>query len=186
MVRAFRDYPHLVEREAYLAADVLSSVVGRHIHISGAVERHVGRLALLVGLKEIELHLGSEAERKPLLFGFGDRVPQQNARAALEICAVRTADIAEHPHDSAVRRSPRKRRQRSGIGHKEKVALNLSAEALNRRGIERYSLGECARQLARHDGDVLRIAVDIGECKAYEFHVLLADVIDNFVLRVHM
>ena len=77
VVRALGLDAHLLQDHADLPADVLSLVLGSHVHIARLVIGLGGGIARLVGLKEIKFHLRAESKGVTLLSGLGHSLFQQ-------------------------------------------------------------------------------------------------------------
>ena len=60
MVGAFGGNTHFKQIKAYLATDVFALIVGRYIHISRFIERSVGRLAVIVKIKQVKFKFRAE------------------------------------------------------------------------------------------------------------------------------
>ena len=59
--------------------------------------------------------------------------------------------------------------------------MDLVSKAVNGRGIDGDAVLESPLQLLGHDGDVLVASVDVTEGQADKLHVLLLNVLDNFL-----
>ena len=77
MVRAFGHDAHLLERQAYLAADILALIQRRDIHIASVIVGNSGSVSVFISLEKIELHLGLEVEAIALLAGIFYSAAQQ-------------------------------------------------------------------------------------------------------------
>ena len=62
VVGAFRLNAHLLQHQADLPPDVLPLVRRGNVHVAGVVVGHLGGVAVLIGLEQVELHLGAEGE----------------------------------------------------------------------------------------------------------------------------
>ena len=60
MMRAFGGDSHFKQIKAYLTADIFALIVRRYIHISRPVKRSVGRLAVIVKIKQVKFKLRAE------------------------------------------------------------------------------------------------------------------------------
>ena len=106
MVGAFRPDAHALQRQADLPADILPLVCRGNVHVTGMVIGNFGRLAVLVPLEQIKLHLCSEGKGQPGLFCILYRFLQQTPGIRSDHGAVRLGHGAEHPHHPPMFRPP--------------------------------------------------------------------------------
>ena len=66
----------------------------------------------------------------------------------------------------------------------EQIGMHLIAEAGDGRGIDGNTVLKSPLQLLGHDGNILIASVYIAEGKADEFHILLLDILHDFLGRV--
>ena len=184
VVGALRLDAHLLQHQADLPADMLSLVVGGDIHVAGLVVGDGGGPAVFIELEEIEFHLRAEGEVAALGGGIGHGFFQDAAGVPLEGPAIGVENIAEHPHDLALLRPPRKLDQRGRVRPQQQVGTGLAAKAINGRGVDGDAVFKGAAQLAGHDGHVVLPAVDIAEGQADEPDVLLLYELHDLFLRI--
>ena len=155
VVRAFRADAHLLERKADLAPDVFALVLGRDVHVSGAIVRDLRRLAAFVAAEKIKLHLGTERKGNAHRRGVVHRFLQQSAYVPLKRRPVRVQHTAEKPRHAPVVGPPRQQAERRGIRLQKEIRVQLVAEAGNGGGVERDAGGKRPVQRVRQNGHIL-------------------------------
>ena len=74
MMRAFGGDSHFKQIKAYLTADIFALIVGRYIHISCLVKRSVGRLAVIIKIKQVKFKFRAEKTGNTGLLCFFNRL----------------------------------------------------------------------------------------------------------------
>ena len=182
MMGAFRPDPHLLERQADFAADVLAAVLRRDIHIPGFVAGDARGLSGFVQIEKIKFLLRAKGKGKPHLLRLFNGLLQKTARIRGKGRSVRMGDRSKHLHDTPVLRTPRKRHKRIRFGMQKKIAVHFVPEAGNRGSVKGNAVGKGARQLVRHDRNILLFSENVAEGKTDKFHVLLLDILQDFIL----
>ena len=137
VVGALRPDAHLLQRQADLAADVLAAVLGGYVHVARVVVGDAGRLAVLVALEDVKLHLGAEGKAVARVLGPLHGAAQQRAGVRLKGAAVGILYVAEEPDDLAVFGPPGQLCKRARVGVQEHIRAHLAAEARDGRGVYR-------------------------------------------------
>ena len=186
MVRGLGLDVHLLERQADLAAHVFRLVERGDVKILAVVVRDGGGVAVFVQLEQVEFARRAHRDRAARAPRAAARLAQQVAAVALKGRAVRVADIAVKAHHAPLRRPPRQYGQRGRVGEQQQVGHIHIQEAAQGRGVEVDAVLERARQLGRHDGDVLLVAEDIAERQTDELHIVFFDKLYDFAFdRIH-
>lgn len=150
---------------------------GGYVHVARVVVGDAGRLAVLVALEDVKLHLGAEGKAVARVLGPLHGAAQQRAGVRLKGAAVGILYVAEEPDDLAVFGPPGQLCKRARVGVQEHIRAHLAAEARDGRGVYRDAGAEGPLQLRGHDGDVLLPPVHVAEGEAHELHVFLARVL---------
>ena len=184
MVGAFRADAHLFKRQADLAADVLALILGRNVHVPGAVVGDRGRFAVFVPPEEIKLHLRTKRERNAHRRGVVYRLLQQRAAVTLKGCAVRAQNAAEQARHTPVIRPPREQTERRGVRLQKEIRAQFVAEAGDSGGVKRDAGGKRAVERIRQNGHVLLVAGQVKKRHAKELDVLLRDILPDLGLGI--
>ena len=185
MVRSLRRDPHVDQCKANLPSDVIPPVHRFAVHIPRVIDRLRGPVPILILTEHIEFQLRAKIHAH-LFFCRGlHRLLQHVAGVLLIGTSVRIADVAEHPHNAPVHRSPRHDGYCAHIRLQKEIGFFLRAESVDRRGVDGYAIFQRSRQLARHDRDVLLVPEYIKKCEADEFDVFLLHELHHIFICFH-
>ena len=135
---------HVDEGEADLTAHILAAVLGRYIHITGAVEGDIGGHAVFVLLKQVKFDLGAKIDVDAFGCRFIDRLLQDEPAVFFKLCAVWIHDIAVHAHDPPVHRPPGQDDQGGRVRFQKQIAFGGIAESGDRGSVEGDAFAEGA------------------------------------------
>ena len=127
---------HLLEHQTDLASHMAAVIDRRHIEVASRVRGARGRQALLIRLKQEELHLGADVERVAHVLRALERLFQNIARVARERRAVGIVHVADEPRGLARRGLPRKDRERVEVGAQILIRFMDAREALDRAAVD--------------------------------------------------
>mgnify|MGYP001086109461 CR=1 FL=1 len=179
VVAAFRDDAHVFQRQANIPADVLALVQRRDVKIAAYVQRNAGRVAVLVGLEQVELALAADVADKAHGAGTLDDGLQVAAAVALKRLAVGQGDVAVHADDAALGGAPRQHGGGVRVRPEHKVALLDVHEPGDGRPVEADTLGKGAGQLTGKKRNVFLVAENIAECQFCELNIVVLNKIEN-------
>ena len=98
--------------------------------------------------------------------------------------SIRVSDIGEHLDDSSVFRPPWQRHKSIRLRMQQKIAVCLISKPGDGRSVKSNAVFERARQLFRHDGNILLLPKDIAESKTNKLYIFFLCILDNLFLCV--
>ena len=152
------------------------------VEVPGLVVGLGGGLALLVGLEQEELALGTYIKCIAHFCGTIHHPLQHRPGVTHKGGAVGIVHIADETGHLAPLGAPRIDAEGVQIGHQILIGLIDAGKALDRRAVNGDLAVQCAVQLGNGNGDILHLTQHIDELHPDEFDVLFLNNADNIFL----
>ena len=182
VVAVLGGHAHLLHGQADVPAQVLACVQRGHVKIAAKINGDAGGAAVVIVLKQVELHLGAHVAGEAQLFELAVHLPQKAPAVAAKGRAVRLFHVAEKLHHPALGGAPGQDGHGGKVGPEDEVALLHVHKACNGAAVKADAVLQGFGQIAAQDGDVLLDAEDIAESKADEFDVVVLHKIKDVLL----
>ena len=151
MVGRLRLNPHTFQRQTDLAANILTFIIRRNIHIGRLIVRNMGRFSVVIQFKQVELQFGTKEEGIAVGSSIGDGLFQNASCIMDENLAALIGNRAEHSDDSAVLRPPGQYCNGCWVRTQKQVRVHFVAKALNGRSVNGNPVFKSALQFMGHD-----------------------------------
>ena len=170
---------HFLDGKADLAADVLALIQRRNVKVAAHVKRDAGGVAVLIGLKQIELALAAHIAGQAHGAGALDDRLQVAAAVALKRFAVGQRDIAVHADNAPLGGAPGQDCGGVGVRPEDQITLLHIHKPGDGRTVKADTLGKGAGQLTGKERDIFLVAENIAECQFCELNIVVLNKIEN-------